>query len=187
MIKNRYIGRTFIQPDQRLRELGVGLKFNALPEVLHGKRVVLVEDSIVRGTTSRPLIDLLRRNGAAEVHMRVHSPPMMWPCYLGVDTGRRSELIAANKSVEEIREYIGADSLAYLSEEGLTRALQLPRSQFCFACFNGNYPVSVQMEFDKLTLETPGQLPLPADMAVTGDLARNAECGMRNGSRAAGG
>jgi amidophosphoribosyltransferase len=169
LIKNRYIGRTFIQPDQRLRELGVGLKFNALPEALSGKRVVLVEDSIVRGTTSRPLIDLLRRNGATEVHMRVHSPPMQWPCYLGVDTGRRAELIAAHKTVEEIREYIGADSLAYLSEDGLTRALELPRSEFCFACFNGNYPVSVQMEFDKLTLENPSQVPLPADMAVTGD------------------
>ncbi len=169
LMKNRYIGRTFIQPDQRLRELGVGLKFNALPEVLQGQRVVLVEDSIVRGTTSRPLIELLRRNGATEVHMRVHSPPMVWPCYLGVDTGRRSELIAAQKSVEEIREYIGADSLAYLSEEGLTRALQIPRGEFCFACFNGNYPVSVQMEFDKLTLEETSRDPIPADMAVTGD------------------
>lgn len=169
LIKNRYIGRTFIQPDQRLREVGVGLKFNALPEVLRGKRVVLVEDSIVRGTTSRPLIELLRKNGATEVHMRVHSPPMAWPCYLGVDTGRRQELIAAYKTVEEIREYIGADSLAYLSEDGLARALALPRSEFCFACFNGNYPVSVQMEFDKLTLEMPKQLPLRADMAVVGD------------------
>jgi len=167
-MKNRYIGRTFIQPDQRLRERGVGLKFNALPEALRGQRVVLVEDSIVRGTTSRPLIELLRKNGATEVHMRVHSPPMMWPCYLGVDTGRRGELIAANKSVEEICEYIGADSLAYLSEDGLTRALDIPKSEFCFACFNGNYPVSVQMEFDKLALENPRQLPLRADMAVVG-------------------
>ena len=169
LMKNRYIGRTFIQPDQRLRERGVGLKFNALPEALRGKRVVLVEDSIVRGTTSRPLIELLRKNGATEVHMRVHSPPMMWPCYLGVDTGRRGELIAANKSVEEICEYIGADSLAYLSEDGLTRALDIPKTEFCFACFNGNYPVSVQMEFDKLALETPRQLPLHADMAVVDD------------------
>jgi amidophosphoribosyltransferase len=169
LIKNRYIGRTFIQPDQRLRELGVGLKFTALPEVLTGRRVVLVEDSIVRGTTSRPLIELLRKNGAREVHMRVHSPPMVWPCYLGVDTGRRAELIAAHKSVEEIREHIGADSLAYLSEAGLTRALDLPKSAFCFACFNGDYPVSVQMEFDKLTLESSRRAPLRADMAVTGD------------------
>ncbi|MFN8539669.1 MAG: amidophosphoribosyltransferase [Thermomicrobiales bacterium] len=153
LIKNRYIGRTFIQPDQRLRELGVGLKFNPLPEALAGKRVVLVEDSIVRGTTSRPLVELLRKHGATEVHMRVHSPPMRWPCYLGVDTGRRSELIAAQMSVEEICKFIGADSLAYLSEDGLTRALEIPRSRFCFACFDGKYPVSVQMEFDKLSFE----------------------------------
>ena len=157
LIKNRYIGRTFIQPDQRLRELGVGLKFNPLPEVLRGKRVVLVEDSIVRGTTSRPLIELLRKHGATEVHMRVHSPPMRWPCYLGVDTGKRDELIAAHLSVEQIRERIGADSLAYLSEGGLARALNIPRSEFCFACFNGDYPVSVQMEFDKLTFEETRQ------------------------------
>jgi amidophosphoribosyltransferase len=166
LIKNRYIGRTFIQPDQRLREIGVGLKFNALPEVLAGKRVVLVEDSIVRGTTSRPLIDLLRKNGATQVHMRVHSPPMAWPCYLGVDTGRRAELIAARKSVEEIREYIGADSLAYLSLDGLGRALDVPADDFCFACFTGDYPVSVQMEFDKLALEQPTLRPLHADMAM---------------------
>ncbi|HEU5327931.1 MAG: amidophosphoribosyltransferase [Thermomicrobiales bacterium] len=168
LIKNRYIGRTFIQPDQRLRELGVGLKFNALPEVLAGKRVVLVEDSIVRGTTSRPLIELLRKAGAVEVHMRVHSPPMRWPCYLGVDTGRRAELIAARMSIEEIRRYIGADTLGYLSEEGLARAIDLPRREFCFACFNGNYPVSVQMEFDKLALETPSREAPHADMAVRG-------------------
>lgn len=166
LIKNRYIGRTFIQPDQRLREIGVGLKFSALPEVLVDKRVVLVEDSIVRGTTSRPLIALLRRNGAREVHMRVHSPPMAWPCYLGVDTGRRAELIAARMSVEEIRRYIGADTLGYLSEAGLARAIEQPRSEFCFACFNAEYPVSVQMEIDKLALEQPDTAPLPADMAL---------------------
>ncbi len=169
LIKNRYIGRTFIQPDQRLREIGVGLKFNALPEVLAGRRVVLVEDSIVRGTTSRPLIELLRKSGATEVHMRVHSPPMAWPCYLGVDTGRRAELIAARKSVEEIRDAIGADSLGYLSQGGLARAIDLPQGEFCFACFSGDYPVSVQMEFDKLALEQPVQQPLRADMAVVGD------------------
>ena len=144
----------------------MGLKFSALPEVLAGKRVVLVEDSIVRGTTSRPLIELLRRNGAVEVHMRVHSPPMAWPCYLGVDTGRRAELIAARKNVEQIREYIGADSLGYLSVEGLARAIEVPASEFCLACFTGDYPVAVQMEFDKLTLEQPEREPLKADMAI---------------------
>ena len=119
LIKNRYIGRTFIQPDQRLREIGVSLKFNALPEVLEGKRVVLIDDTIVRGTTSRPIVNLLRHAGAKEVHMRVHAPPMMWPCYLGVDLARRDELIAARMTVEEIGQHIGADSIGYLSLEGL--------------------------------------------------------------------
>jgi amidophosphoribosyltransferase len=153
LIKNRYIGRTFIQPDQRLREQGVKLKFNALPEVLEGKRVVLVDDTIVRGTTSRPIVELLRQNGAREVHMRVHAPPIMWPCYFGVDMARRDDLIAANKSVEEIGQLIGADSIKYLSLEGLLRAIDLPRDRFCTACLTGVYPLPVQMEMDKLSLE----------------------------------
>jgi amidophosphoribosyltransferase len=153
LIKNRYIGRTFIQPDQHLRDQGVKLKFNALPEVLAGKRVVLVDDTIVRGTTSRPIIDLLRSSGAREVHMRVHAPPIMWPCYLGVDMAKRSELIAANKSIEEIGETIGADSIGYLSLDGLLRAIGRPRETFCTGCLTGQYPVPVQMEMDKLSLE----------------------------------
>ncbi|HVB65437.1 MAG TPA: amidophosphoribosyltransferase [Nitrolancea sp.] len=153
LIKNRYIGRTFIQPDQRLREQGVKLKFNALPEVLEGKRVVLVDDTIVRGTTSKPIVDLLRQNGAREVHMRVHAPPIMWPCYFGVDMARRDELIAANKSVDEIGKLIGADSIKYLSLDGLLRAIDLPRDRFCTACLTGDYPLPVQMEMDKLSLE----------------------------------
>ena len=148
LIKNRYIGRTFIQPDQRLREQGVQLKFNALPEVLDGKRVILVDDTIVRGTTSRPIVDLLRHNGAKEVHMRVHAPPIMWPCYLGVDMARREELIAANKSIEEIRETLGVDSIGYLSLDGLIHAIDLPRERFCTACLTGRYPVPIQMELD---------------------------------------
>lgn len=153
LIKNRYIGRTFIQPDQRLREQGVKLKFNALPEVLEGKRVVLVDDTIVRGTTSRPVVDLLRENGAREVHMRVHAPPITWPCYFGVDMARRGELIAANKSVEEIGKLIGVDSIKYLSLEGLLRAIDIPEDRFCTACLTGKYPLPVQMEMDKLSLE----------------------------------
>ena len=153
LIKNRYIGRTFIQPDQRLREQGVKLKFNALPEVLEGKRVVLVDDTIVRGTTSRPIVELLRQNGARAVHMRVHAPPIMWPCYFGVDMARRDELIAANKSVDEIGKLIGADSIKYLSLDGLLRAIDLPRDRFCTACLTGVYPLPVQMEMDKLSLE----------------------------------
>jgi len=146
LIKNRYIGRTFIQPDQRLREQGVKLKFNALPEVLDGKRVVLVDDTIVRGTTSRPIVELLKQNGAREVHMRVHSPPIRWPCYLGVDMATREELIAARLSVEEIGKAIGADSIGYLSLEGLFRAIGLPRNRFCAACLTGHYPVPVPAE-----------------------------------------
>ncbi len=153
LIKNRYIGRTFIQPDQRLRETGVSLKFNALPEVLTGKRVVLVDDTIVRGTTSRPIVQLLRNAGAAEVHMRVHAPPMMWPCYLGVDLARREELIAARMSVPEIGRHIGADSIGYLSLPGLLRAIDAPDAGFCTGCLTGRYPVPVQLEMDKLVLE----------------------------------
>ncbi|MEZ4505916.1 MAG: amidophosphoribosyltransferase [Thermomicrobiales bacterium] len=155
LIKNRYIGRTFIQPDQRLRDIGVSLKFNALPEVLEGKRVVLVDDTIVRGTTSRPIVNLLRSAGAREVHMRVHAPPMMWPCYLGVDLARREELIAARMTVEEIGKHIGADSIGYLSLEGLLRAIDAPGGGFCTGCLTGNYPIPVQLEMDmnKLVLE----------------------------------
>ncbi|MFS8533120.1 amidophosphoribosyltransferase, partial [Sphaerobacter thermophilus] len=160
LIKNRYIGRTFIQPDQRLREQGVKLKFNALPEALEGKRVVLVDDTIVRGTTSRPIVELLRQNGAREVHMRVHAPPIMWPCYLGVDMARRDELIAAQMSVEEIGRAIGADSIGYLSLDGLMRAINLPRSRFCTACLTGEYPVPVQMSLDPLPARSRAPEPV---------------------------
>ena len=153
LIKNRYIGRTFIQPDQRLREIGVSLKFNALPEVLDGKRVVLVDDTIVRGTTSRPIVNMLRQAGASEVHMRVHAPPMMWPCYLGVDLARRDELIAARMSVPEIGRFIGADSIGYLSLEGLIEAIDAPGAGFCTGCLTGAYPLPVQLGMDKLILE----------------------------------
>jgi amidophosphoribosyltransferase len=153
LIKNRYIGRTFIQPDQRLREVGVSLKFNALPEVLAGKRVVLVDDTIVRGTTSRPIVNMLRQAGATEVHMRVHAPPMMWPCYLGVDLAKRDELIAARMSVPEIGRHIGADSIGYLSLEGLIESINVPGAGFCTGCLTGHYPVPVQLEMDKLVLE----------------------------------
>jgi amidophosphoribosyltransferase len=153
IIKNRYIGRTFIQPDQRLRESGVALKFNPLPAVLDGKRVVVVDDSIVRGTTTPSTIALLRRAGAREVHMRISSPPMVNSCYLGIDTARREELIAANMDVEGIRKHIGADTLGYLSLDGLIEAIGLPRETFCHACFTGDYPMPVQLDLDKLVLE----------------------------------
>jgi amidophosphoribosyltransferase len=153
LVKNRYIGRTFIQPDQRLRETGVSLKFNALPEVLEGKRVVLVDDTIVRGTTSRPIVQLLRQAGAKEVHMRVHAPPIMWPCYLGVDLASRSELIAARMTVPEIGEHIGADSIGYLSLPGLLKAIDVPNGGFCTGCLTGNYPVQIDRSQTKYALE----------------------------------
>jgi amidophosphoribosyltransferase len=156
LIKNRYIGRTFIQPHQHLRERGIGLKFNPLPEVLKGKRVVVVDDSIVRGTTTRPIVELLRRAGATEVHVRIHSPAMTHSCYLGVDTARREDLIAHRMSIPEIARHIGADSLGYLSREGLFRAVGLGDERLCSGCFTGDYPVPVQMEFSldtKLSFE----------------------------------
>ena len=156
LIKNRYIGRTFIQPHQHLRERGIGLKFNPLPEVLGGKRVVVVDDSIVRGTTTRPIVDLLRKAGATEVHVRIHSPAMSHPCYLGVDTARREELIAHRMSVEEIARHIGADSLGYLSLPGLFKAVGMGGDKMCSGCFTGEYPVPVQMEFavdNKMVIE----------------------------------
>jgi len=155
LIKNRYIGRTFIQPDQRMREMGVQLKFNPLLEALNGKRLVVLDDSIVRGTTTPRVVSLLRRAGAAEVHMRICAPPIRYPCFFGVDMATRGELIAARKSVEEIARYIGATSLGYLSLEGLIRSVGLPGEDFCLACFTGGYPIPVQLEMDKLIMERP--------------------------------
>lgn len=153
LIKNRYVGRTFIQPDQRLRDIGVQLKFNPLPEVLRGKRLVVVDDSIVRGTTTPRVVKLLREAGAKEVHMRICAPPIRHPCFFGVDMATRWELIASRMSVPEIAESIGADSLGYLSLEGLIQSIGLARDNFCLACFTGDYPIPVQLEMDKLALE----------------------------------
>ncbi len=153
LIKSRYVGRTFIQPAQAGREEAVRLKFNPLPELLRGKRVVVVDDSIVRGTTTGPIVAMLRRAGASEVHVRIHSPQMRHPCYMGVDTGRRDELIAATHSTEEIRRAIGADSLGYLSREGLLSAIGGRADARCTACFDGIYPTDVPLELDKLALE----------------------------------
>ncbi len=153
LIKNRYIGRTFIQPDQRLRSTGVSLKFNVLPEVVEGKRVILIDDTIVRGTTSGPVVHLIRAAGAREVHMRVHAPPMMWPCYLGVDLAKKDELIAARMTVPEIGRHIGADSIGYLSLDGLFRAIGKGRQGFCTGCLTGNYPVPTFTDVGKLALE----------------------------------
>ncbi len=154
LIKNRYVGRTFIEPDQRMRDLGVRLKFNPLPQILTGRRVVLIDDSIVRGTTTPQVIRLIRKAGAKEVHMRVCAPPIRYPCFFGVDMATHQELIAAQKTIPQVRDFIGADSLGYLSIEGLIKAVALPKDIFCLACFTGNYPIPVQIAMDKLALES---------------------------------
>ncbi len=153
LLKNRYVGRTFIEPDQRIRDLGVKLKFNPMRSILENKRVVLVDDSIVRGTTTPQVIKLLRRGGAKEVHMRICAPPIRHPCFFGVDMATRQELIAAQKTIPEIRDFIDADSLGYLSLERLIKAVALPKDIFCLACFTGDYPIPIQLEMDKLALE----------------------------------
>jgi amidophosphoribosyltransferase len=153
LVKNRYVGRTFILPDQRQRDLGVRRKLNLLTELISGKRIVVVDDSVVRGTTTPHVVRLLRNGGASEIHLRICAPPIMWPCHLGVDLATRSELIAANMTVDQIRRFVGADSLGYLSHEGLERAVGLPRKNLCMACFTGEYPIPVQLEMDKLAME----------------------------------
>ena len=154
LLKNRYVGRTFIEPDQRIRELGVQLKFNPLSRIIAGKRLVVVDDSIVRGTTTPHVVKLLKKAGAKEVHLRICAPPICYPCFFGVDMATKWQLIAARKTIPGIRDYLGADSLGYLSLDGLIRAVDLPRDIFCLACFTGEYPIPVQMEMDKLALES---------------------------------
>lgn len=153
LIRNRYVGRTFIEPDQHFRDLGVRMKFNPLPEVIANKRVVLIDDSIVRGTTTPHVVNLLRKVKAKEIHMRVCAPPIRFPCHFGIDLATRAELIAANMSVEEIRRFINSDSLGYLSVDGLIASINGKGNNFCTACFTGNYPIPVQLEMDKLAME----------------------------------
>ena len=141
LIRNHYVGRTFIEPRDAIRHFGVKVKLNAQRNVLEGKRVVVVDDSIVRGTTSRKIVKMIRDAGAREVHMRISSPPTTNPCYYGIDTPTRAELIASSHDIDEIRRYITADSLAYLSEEGMYGFLGGPQPGFCDACFTGRYPV----------------------------------------------
>lgn len=150
LIKNRYVGRTFIQPSQILRRQGVRLKLNPLQEVIEGKRLIVVDDSIVRGTTTRELVQMLRRSGAREIHLRVSSPPIKWPCFYGIDTANKDELIASEKTPEEICEFVGADSLGYLSLDGMLVSTGIATERFCHACFSGGYPI-----------------PIPRDTAIT--------------------
>jgi amidophosphoribosyltransferase len=146
LVKNRYVGRTFIQPTQSLRQLGIRLKLSPVREVVEGRRLVVVDDSIVRGNTSRQLVAMLRSAGAAEVHLRITSPPITDPCYYGIDMATRAELIGADLDVEQIRAFVGADTLHYLSLDGLVDAVPQPRSALCTACFTGEYPIPVPAE-----------------------------------------
>ncbi|WP_405087327.1 amidophosphoribosyltransferase [Microbispora sp. NBC_01389] len=144
LVKNSYVGRTFIQPSQTIRQLGIRLKLNPLREVIEGRRLVVVDDSIVRGNTQRAIVKMLREAGASEVHVRISSPPVAWPCFYGIDFATRAELIAGSLSVEEIRSSLGADSLGYISLDGLTRATTLPADRLCRACFTGEYPIPIE-------------------------------------------
>jgi amidophosphoribosyltransferase len=155
LMKNRYVGRTFIQPSQSLRERGVKLKLNPIPDAIRGKRLVVIDDSIVRGTTTRQIIQALREAGAAEVHTRITCPPIQWPCFYGIDMPTRDELVASDLSVEEIRRFVGADSLGYLSLDGMVAATGAPKDDFCRACFDGDYPIEVPHGAGKFLLEQP--------------------------------
>jgi amidophosphoribosyltransferase len=146
LVKNSYVGRTFIQPSQTIRQLGIRLKLNPLRDVIAGKRLVVVDDSIVRGNTQRALVRMLREAGAKEVHVRISSPPVKWPCFYGIDFATRAELIANGLDDEEIRTSIGADSLGYISLDGMIGATRQPPDQLCTACFTGNYPIPLPDE-----------------------------------------
>jgi amidophosphoribosyltransferase len=155
LVKNSYVGRTFIQPSQTIRQLGIRLKLNPLREIIEGKRIVVVDDSIVRGNTQRAIVRMLREAGAREIHVRISSPPVKWPCYYGIDFATKAELIANGLEVEEIRRSIGADSLGYVSLDGLIAATQVPSERLCSACFSGEYPIRIpeDMSEGKLRLE----------------------------------
>lgn len=157
LVKNRYIGRTFIQPSQQVRSLGVKLKLNPLRKVIDGKRVVLVDDSIVRGTTSQHIVRMLREAGAREVHLRISSPPYRHPCYYGIDTSLGADLIASAREVEEVSRIVGADSLAYLTVDGMLEAIGPGQAGYCTACFTGDYPVAVRPGTGKNMLDGKGQ------------------------------
>ena len=152
-VRNHYIGRTFIQPSQLIRDFKVKVKLNPVVDVLKGKRVIIVEDSIVRGTTSRGRVRALRQAGASEIHMRVSCPPLISPCFYGIDFPTKKELIASNHSIEEIRQFIGVDSLKYLSLDGMLNSMMLPKDEFCAACFTGNYPTTICKPPSKKALE----------------------------------
>ena len=172
LVKNRYIGRTFIAPNQQMRALGVRMKLNPLRDNIAGRRLVVVDDSIVRGTTTRAMVSMLREAGAAEVHMRVSSPPYKWPCFFGMDTGTRGELLAANMTVDEIREYLNVDTLAYLALDRLVTATGAVGAGFCDACLTGEYPVPVPESLTKHLLEGGGTpVGIPSSIASAVDVS----------------
>jgi len=156
MIRNHYVGRTFIQPSQFIRDFRVKIKLNPIKDVLGGKRIAVIEDSIVRGTTSRARIKTIREAGAKEVHMRVSCPPLRFPCFYGIDFPTKKELIASGHSVDEIRDFMGLDSLEYLSLEGMLKSMLLPEEEFCTACFSGKYPTVIPKNLSKEILEKRG-------------------------------
>ena len=164
LVKNRYIGRTFIAPNQEMRALGVRMKLNPLRDNIDGKRLIVLDDSIVRGTTSRAIVGMLREAGATEVHLRVSSPPYRWPCYYGMDTGAQGELIAANMTVDEIRDYLNVDTLAYLSIDRLIEATGAVGAGFCDACLTGDYPVAVPVGLTKGVLEVGEPVAVPVSL-----------------------
>lgn len=153
LVKNAYVGRTFIQPSQTIRQLGIRLKLNPLRDVIRGKRLVVVDDSIVRGNTQRALVRMLRESGALEVHVRIAAPPVRWPCFYGIDFASRTELIANAGDVEAVRQFIGADTLGYVSLEGLVAASEQPKTRLCTACFTGEYPIQIPDQVGKHVLE----------------------------------
>jgi amidophosphoribosyltransferase len=162
LVKNRYIGRTFIAPSQEMRALGVRMKLNPLRENIAGKRLVVTDDSIVRGTTTRAVVAMLREAGAAEVHLRIMSPPYRWPCFYGMDTGDKDELLATNLTEAQICEYVGADSLEYLKLDRLLAATGAVGAGFCDACLTGNYPVEVPVTLTRHVLDGPAKEAVPA-------------------------
>jgi amidophosphoribosyltransferase len=170
LIRNHYVGRTFIEPQQSIRDFGVRVKLNPVRSILQGRRVVLVDDSIVRGTTSRKIVKMVRNAGATEVHMRISCPPTISPCFYGVDTPRRSELIAATHTLEEIRKYLRADSVSYLSLEGLTGAVNGGSTQYCTSCYTGRYPIAFPRDettYQQLALKLNPEIGPKAHEPVT--------------------
>jgi amidophosphoribosyltransferase len=185
LVKNSYVGRTFIQPSQTIRQLGIRLKLNPLRDVIAGQRLVVVDDSIVRGNTQRALVRMLREAGAREVHVRISSPPVKWPCYYGIDFASPAELIANGLSVDDVRESIGADSLGYVSLEGLIEATEQPADRLCRACFDGTYPVGTPDSETRgeriVTVKLCGDQPGAPEKAVRGGAAAGVGSDLESG------